>query len=96
MVMVIGINVIFYAAALKALKKELGYPIVLANVKLKTLFNQLQIHSRDRVALRNYHPQLRCTTTWCTSMDYQSAIYPTENLTKAVKRLPEILYKSFY
>lgn len=29
-------------------------------------------------------------------MDYQSAIYPTENLTKAVKRLPEILCKSFY
>lgn len=65
-------------------------------MKLKALFNQLQIHSCDRVALRNYHPQLRCTTTCFTSMDYQSAIYPTENLTKAVKRLPEILCKSFY
>ena len=28
-------------------------------------------------------------------MDYQSAIYSTENLTKAVKQLPEILRKSF-
>ena len=29
-------------------------------------------------------------------MDYQSAICSTENLTKTVKRLPEILRKSFY
>ena len=29
-------------------------------------------------------------------MDYQSTICSTENLTKAVKRLPEILRKSSY
>ena len=29
-------------------------------------------------------------------MNYQSAICSTENLTKAVNRLPEILRKSFY
>ena len=34
------------------------------------------------------------TTTWFTSTDYQSAICSTENLTKAVKRLPEIPHKS--
>ena len=92
----IGTNSTFYAAALKTLKREFGRPIVVANLKLKALFDHPQIHSRDRVALRNYHQQLKCSTTWFTSMDYQSAICSTENLTKAVKRLPEILRKSFY
>ena len=80
----IGINSIFYAAPLKTLKREFGHPAVVANLKLKALFDQPQIHSFDRVALRNYHQQLKCTTTWFTSMDYQSAIYSTEKLTKAV------------
>ena len=70
----IGTNSIFYAAALTTLKREFGHPIVVANLKLKALFDQPQIHSRDRVALRNYHQQLKCTTTWFTSMKYQSAI----------------------
>ena len=92
----IGTYSIFYAAALKTLKREFGPPIVVANLKLKALFDQPQIHSRDRVALQNYHEQLKCTTTWFTPMDYQSTICSTKNLTKAVKRLPEILRKSFY
>ena len=92
----IGTNSIFYATALKTLKREFGHPIVVANSKSKTLFHQPQMHSRDRVALRNYHQQLKYTTTWFTSMDYQSAICSTESLTKSIKRLPEILRKSFY
>ena len=55
----IGTNIIFYAAALKTLKREFGHPIVVANLKLKALFDQPQIHSRDRVALRNYYQQLK-------------------------------------
>ena len=51
----IGTNSIFYAAALETLKREFGHPINLANLKLKALFDQPQIRSRDRVALRNYH-----------------------------------------
>ena len=47
----IGTNSIFYAAALKTLKQEFGHPIVVANLKLKALFDQPQRHSRDRVAL---------------------------------------------
>ena len=92
----IGTNSIFYAAALKTLKREFGHPTGVGNLKLKALFDQPQTHSRDRVALRNYHKQLKCTTTWFTSMDYQYPICSTENLTKAVKRLREILHKSFY
>ena len=89
-------NSIFYAAALKTLKRELGHLIVVANLKLKALFDQPQVHSLDRVALRNYHQQHKCTTTWFKSMDYQSAICSTENLAKAVKRLPKILFNSFH
>ena len=94
-VSLIGTYSIFYAVALKTLKQEFRHPVVVANLKLKTLFDQLQIHRCGRVALVNYHQQLKCTITWFTSMDYQSAIYSTENLTKAVKQLPEILRKSF-
>ena len=64
----IGTNSIFYPAALKTLKQKFGHCIVVANLKSKALFDQPQIHSRDRVALRNYHQQLKCTTTWFTSM----------------------------
>ena len=76
-VSLIGTNSIVYEAALKTLKRELGHSIVVADLKLKALFDQPQIHRRDRVALRNYHQQFKCTTTWFTSMDYQSAIYST-------------------
>ena len=81
-VSLIGTYSIFYAAALKTLKREFRHPVVVANLKLKALFDQPQIHSRGRVALGNYHKQLKCTITWSTSMDYQSAICSTENLTK--------------
>ena len=33
----IGTNSIFYAAALKTLKREFGHPIVVANLKLKAI-----------------------------------------------------------
>ena len=65
-------------------------------MKLKAVFDQTQIHSRDRVALLNYHQQFKCITTWFLSMDCQSAIYSIENSTKAVKRLPVILCESIY
>ena len=35
----IGTNSIFYAAALKTLKREFGHPIVVANLKLNALFS---------------------------------------------------------
>ena len=60
------------------------------------LFEQVQIHSRYRVALTNYYQQLKCTTTSFTSIDFQSAMYSNKNLTKTCKLLPETLRKSFY
>ena len=47
----IDTNSIVYAAVLKTLKREFGHPIVVANLKLKALFHQPQIHSCDRVVL---------------------------------------------
>ena len=92
----IGTNNIFYAAALKTFKQEFGQFLFVANLKLKVLFEQPQTNRRYRVALTNYHQQLKWTTAWFTSIDCQSAIYSNENLTKAVMRLPEIRRKSFY
>ena len=80
----ISTNSIFYAAGWKTLKGEFRHAIDVANLKLKALFDQPQNHSRDRVTLQSYHQQPSCTTTWFTSMDYQSAICSTVNLTKIV------------
>ena len=44
----IGPNSIFYAAAIQTFKWELGHPKLL-KLKLKALFDQPQIYSRDRV-----------------------------------------------
>ena len=78
------------------MKQGFGQFIFVASLKLKAFFEQPQIHTRYRVALKNYHQRLKCTTTWFTSIDCQSTMHSNKNLIKAVKWLPEILCKSFY
>ena len=42
----IGTDSITYAAALKTLKRDLGHPIIVANLKLKALFDQPHLYQR--------------------------------------------------
>ena len=92
----IGTYSMFYATAPKTLKREYGNPLVVSHLKLKNLFDQPQIKNQDRTALREYQHQLKCSNTWCLSMDYYDAISSTENLARAVKRLPNYLRQKFY
>ena len=90
-------NSMFYATALKTLKREYGNPLcIVSHLKLKKLFNQPQIKNQDRTALHKYQHQLKCSNTWFLSMGYYDAISSTENLVKAVKRLPNYLRQNFF
>ena len=92
----IGINSMFYATALKTLKREYENPLLVSHPKLKKLFDQPQIKNQDRTALREYQHQLKCSNTCFLSMGYYDAITSTENLAKTVKRLPNYLRQNFY
>ena len=92
----IGSNGIFYATALKTLKRDFGNPVVVSQLKLKAVLDMPQIPTNDRTSLRRYHQQLSSTIIWLTSMGYSSAINSTENLAKAVARLPNFLRNQFY
>ena len=87
---------IFYATALKTLKRDFGSPVVVTHFKIKSLLDAPQIYANDRVGLPQFHQQLKCCITWIRSMGYSAAIESTENLTKAVMRLPNQLRTSFY
>ena len=71
----IGISGIFYATALKTLKRDFGKPIVIAHLKMKHLFKQPQIKSNDRSELRKFHQHLKGTNTWLLSIGYDFLCY---------------------
>ena len=89
-------NSMFYAKALKTLKREYGNTVLVSHLKLKKLFDQPQIKNQDRTALREYQQQLKCSNTWFLSVGYYDAISSKENLGKAVKRLTNYLRQKFY
>ena len=50
----IGTNELLYASTLKSLKTDFGDPLVVAHLKLKSVFDKPQIKSGDRIALREF------------------------------------------
>ena len=92
----IGSNGLFYAIALKTLKRDFGNPIFVSHLKLKSVLDLPQITSSDRTAIRRYHQQLKVTITWLQSMGYETPIKSSENLTKAVTRLPNYVRQEFF
>ncbi|XP_066912482.1 uncharacterized protein, partial [Clytia hemisphaerica] len=92
----IGTSGIFYATALKSLKRDFGNATVVTHAKLKLLLDKPQLVSNDRAALKRFHQQLKSTLTWLKRIGNISAIHSTENLSKAVIRLPDNLRKNFY
>ena len=74
----IGRNGLFYATALKALKREFGNPYAISFFKLKAVLDQSQIQTDDQKGLKKFHKQLKTITTWSTSMGY----FPSANSTK--------------
>jgi len=92
----IGTSSIFYATALKTLKRDFGNSFVISHLKLNELFNKPQVPANNRELLRNYHQQLKTTMAWFRSMGYETNMNNTDNLAKAVGRLPNQLRSRFY
>ena len=92
----IGCNKIFYATALKTLKRDFGNPLTVAHNKLSSAFDKPQIKANDKISLHRFHQQFRCNNSWLLSMGYKSPIFSSENLRKAIPRLPLHLRNRFY
>ena len=92
----IGSQSTFYATALKTLKRDFGNPVAVPHSKIKSLFDSPQIYANDQVRLRLFYQHLKCCITWFRSTDYLAATESTENLTKAVMRLPNQFRILFY
>ena len=92
----IGTSGIFYAIALKTLKRDFGNKTVVTHAKLKNLLDKPQLPSNDRAALKRFHQHLKSTVTWLKMIGNIGAIHSTENLSRAVMRLPNELRKNFY
>ena len=95
----IGTNGLYYASALKLLKRDFGHPLVVTHLKLKPVFDKPQIKSGDRIALREcdiMQCDIKCVITWLGTMGYLFSLNSIEHLTKTVKRLPNFLRHSFY
>ena len=86
----------FYATALKTLKRDFGNPLLVSHAKLKLLFDQPQIKGADRMSLRRFHQHLKINNTRLLSMGYDTPILSSENLTKAILRLPTFLRREFF
>ena len=55
----IGRNGLFYATALKALKREFGNPYAVSFLKLKAVLDQSQIQTDDQKGFEQFHQQLK-------------------------------------
>ena len=92
----IGTSGIFYATALKALKRDLGSPLLISHFCLKNLFDKPQSRPNDRITIQQFHQELKLTIAWLMSVGYKVTIFLSENLTKAIIRLPYQLRQRFY
>ena len=92
----IGKNGLFYATAMKTLKNNLGNPMVVSFLKLKSVLDLPQITKENRPGLTAFHQQLKSVITLLNSMGDTSAINSIENTTKAITRLPRYLRSKFH
>ena len=92
----IGCEGIFYATALKSLKREFGNPVLVSHLKIKSIFDQPKIKPNDKIGLRKYHQQVKITNTRHLSMGYENPILSHENLSKVVTRIPNYLRTQFF
>ena len=93
---VISSSGMFYATALKCLKRDYGYPLVVAHLRFKALLDRPQLKVFGRSSLRQFHQQLKTNNIWLLSIGYESPLLLRENLTVCVSLLPPVLRQEFY
>ena len=67
----IGCNEIFYATALKTLKRDFGNSLIIAHSRPCSAFDKPQIKANDKVVLRQFQQQLKCNNLSLLSMGYK-------------------------
>ena len=67
-----------------------------SHIRLKKLFDKPQIRANDRITLGQFHRELKLAITWLMSFGYKVPIISSDNLTKAIIRLPYQLHQRFY
>ena len=92
----VGTNGYFYATALKALKRDFGNPLVVSHLKLPKLFDEKQIHIKDKLGLPSFHQQLRICISWLLPIGYDTPLTSYENLIKALSVLPKKYQSEFF
>ena len=90
----VGTCGLFYASALKTLKREFGKTLLVSYLRLKSIFNKPQIKANDRSVLGEFHQQIKLNTTWLSSLGYIKPVYSYDSVTKAILRLPFHLRKA--
>ena len=91
-----GCNKKIYATTLKTLKRDFGNLLIIAHSRRISVFDKPQMKANGEISLRHFHQQLKCNNSWLLLMGYKSLIFPSENLTKAIHRLPIHLRSRFY
>ena len=89
-------NGIFYATALKTLRKNFGDPLLVAHLKIKAVFDRPQIKTNDKIRLRNFHQHLKICNSWLYSIGYETPLLSSENIAKALTCLPHNIRYDFY
>ena len=92
----IGLNGIFYATALKTLKKNIGDPLLVAHLKIKAVFDRPQIKANDKIGLHNFHQHLKICNSRLCSIGYEAPLLSSENIAKALICLPHNIRNDFY
>ena len=92
----VGRSGIFYATALKTLKRNFENLQLITFLKLKSVLDLPQISSNNHTCLRSFHQQLKSLIAWLESVDNISSADSIENIPKAVIRLPKNLRSQFY
>ena len=59
----VGTCGLFYASALKTLRREFGNTLLVSHLRLNSMFNKPQIKGNDRSALREFHQQIKLNIT---------------------------------
>ena len=92
----IGCKGIFYATALKLLKRDFSNPVLVSYLKIKSVFDQPPLKPNDKIWPSTYQQQIKIKNTWLLSMGYQNPILSYKNLSKVVTSLPNYLRTQFY
>ena len=78
---------IFCATALKALRRDYGYPIIVSHQLVKSLLKFQSIKTNNQTALPNFHQKRKITITWLKSIEDKVPIKSNDNLAKALSCL---------